>query len=67
MTHVSIRVYTISGDLVTTVMEEEQQPNTYMVPWNGQNSSGEYVGRGLYFIIMKKDGEPQKIRKVIVR
>ncbi|HKB86828.1 MAG TPA: T9SS type A sorting domain-containing protein, partial [Ignavibacteriaceae bacterium] len=44
--HVSLRIYDILGDLVKTLVDEEQAPGYYSVSWNaGGLASGVYFYR----------------------
>ncbi len=45
---VTLTVYTISGELVTTLVNEEMEAGYYNVHWSGTSSSGLAVSSGLY-------------------
>lgn len=61
--HVEIRVYNIVGQLVSTLMNQEQVPGVHSVKWNGQDSRGVAVPSGIYFVKMKT-GSFSQIRKM---
>lgn len=43
---VTIRIYNLKGESMDTLVDEEQQPGTYLVEWNAENfSSGIYLYR----------------------
>jgi hypothetical protein len=46
---VAIRIYNISGQLVTTLYDGQQVVGNHAVRWNGVNSKGERVSSGVYF------------------
>ena len=46
--HVSITVYSILGQTVKTLVEEEKVPGYYNVIWDGRNENGGIVSSGLY-------------------
>jgi hypothetical protein len=52
VSEVSIRVYDVTGRLVTTLVDGTVEPGRYAVVWNGTGSSGESVGSGVYFCVM---------------
>jgi hypothetical protein len=60
---VKISVYNIAGQLVQTVVNENQIPGKYTAVWDGKNSSGQNVASGIYFLKMKA-GEFSKVRKM---
>ena len=47
-THVTLSVYTVSGELVTTLLDEAMSAGTFSITWNGRSSSGRAVSSGLY-------------------
>jgi hypothetical protein len=48
----SIRVYDVTGRLVTTLVDGVVEPGRHAVTWNGTNDAGEGVGTGVYFCVM---------------
>jgi len=60
---VKISVYNIAGQLVHTIVNENQIPGKYTVVWDGKNGSGENVASGIYFLKMNA-GEFSKVRKM---
>jgi hypothetical protein len=48
LTHLSIKVYNIAGDLVRTLIDKEVLPGTKdYLDWDGKNDTGEYVSDGV--------------------
>jgi len=45
---VIIQVYSILGEKVATLVNEEQQPGYYSLEWNGRTDSGQSVASGVY-------------------
>ncbi|MDQ3290574.1 MAG: T9SS type A sorting domain-containing protein, partial [Bacteroidota bacterium] len=45
---VIIKIYDIAGRLITTLLDENKQPGTNVVQWNGRSSIGGQVHRGIY-------------------
>lgn len=48
-TDVALTVYSVSGQLVRTLVSGAQQPGYYTIQWNGLNNAGEQVSSGVYF------------------
>jgi hypothetical protein len=47
--HVSLRIYSVTGQLVKTLVNEEKIPDVYTLQWNGENNEGNRVASGVYF------------------
>jgi len=64
---VSVRVFDVSGREVKTLYRDKRaKPGVYQIAWDGTNNSGEKVSSGIYFCRLKTDGEPAKVRKMIL-
>lgn len=50
---VSITVYSVLGDEVTSLIEGSYHPGTYGVEWNGRDRRGSTVSSGVYYIRMR--------------
>jgi hypothetical protein len=50
---VTIRVYDVSGRVVTTLVDGVVEPGRHAAVWNGRNDAGESVGSGIYFCTME--------------
>jgi hypothetical protein len=46
--HTTLRIHNIRGQLVRTLVDEERQPGTYRIAWDGKNDAGQQVASGLY-------------------
>ncbi|MBA7477865.1 hypothetical protein ES707_13280 [subsurface metagenome] len=58
---VTIKVYTISGELVRTLVEDKVfLPGAYEEPWEEKNDKGEKLARGVYIFIVQA-GNPAKV------
>ncbi len=62
---VSLKIFNIKGQLVKTLVNENQQKGQYKIVWNGQNNEGKRVGSGVYFIRMSTP-KYQTIRKALL-
>ena len=50
---VTIRVYAVSGRVVTTLVDGVVEAGRHAAVWNGRNDAGESVGSGIYFCTME--------------
>jgi len=52
--NVTIRIYTISGELVKTLAENKSYPaGSYTESWKLDNNEGERIARGIYILLIK--------------
>ena len=51
-TNVSLKVYDITGKLVTTLVSGNQTPGRHSVVWNGTDDAGRSVAQGIYLVRM---------------
>jgi hypothetical protein len=47
--HISLRVYNVLGQSVRTLVDEEMEPGSYEVEWDGRDDKGKEVSSGIYF------------------
>ncbi len=66
-TDVDISVYSVNGELVKRLFFDKLETGTYIKRWDGTNINGEPVGRGIYFMVVKRDGKQTEVRKIMVR
>lgn len=64
---VTLKVYNSVGQLVKTLVNEEQQPDRYEVRWDGKNASGESVSSGIYFYRMTVNGFDQTNKMILLK
>jgi hypothetical protein len=62
---VILKVYSIRGRLIKTVLNEHKKPGSYEVVWDGRDERGNTVSSGVYFYSVKA-GEFSFTRKMIV-
>jgi len=46
---VELRIYNVRGQLVKTLVDDNQVPSVYRVPWDGRDNKGNGVASGVYF------------------
>ncbi len=66
-TRVSLKVYNVVGQLVKTLVDEEQVPGEYSQPWNGKDEKNEDVASGMYFYKLKVSGYTETKKMVLLR
>jgi len=63
---VSVRVYSVKGELVRSLLESQIISGERSLTWDGLNKGGQAVSAGTYFIVIS-EGEKTTTRKVILR
>ena len=64
-THVSVKLYTLVGDLVKVLIDEEKQAGTEIIYWYGKNDFGDEVASGTYLLHIEA-GEFKETKKICV-
>jgi hypothetical protein len=64
---VTLKIYNITGQLVNTLVDEEQAPGVYRVHWSGIDLHGAQVASGIYFCRLKAGDFGKNIKMVLVR
>lgn len=64
---VSLKIYNVAGQLVKTLIKEEQLPGQYIQTWNGKNEQNEEVASGVYFYKLKVSGYVETKKMVLLR
>ncbi|MEW6686705.1 MAG: FlgD immunoglobulin-like domain containing protein, partial [Candidatus Edwardsbacteria bacterium] len=49
ISHTTLKIYNIAGQLVKTLVNEPQNPGYYAVRWDGKDEAGKKVSAGVYF------------------
>ena len=65
--HVLLRVYTMLGQVVTTLVDEVQQKGDRAITWNGRSSSGTAVSAGVYLYTLQTRDYSQTGKMVILK
>ena len=53
---VKVVVYGLSGDVVSTLVNQTMSPGNYRVVWNGRSDDGRSVASGVYFYHLQAEG-----------
>ncbi len=63
---VSVKVYSVEGELVKTLAGGERLTGAQSVTWDGRNDHGMRVAAGTYFAVLE-DGEQRSVRKMVLQ
>ncbi len=61
----SVRIYSLRGRAIKTLVDEERSPGEYLAYWNGENDSGEQVASGTYLYHLQA-GSYSAVRKMVL-
>jgi hypothetical protein len=64
---VSLKIYDISGQLIKTLVDEEQPADAYTTSWDATNKAGGKVASGIYFYELRAGSFTQTRRMVLLR
>jgi hypothetical protein len=67
--HVSLKIYNAAGQLVRTLVDEEQAPRAegFSIPWDGASDSGHSVASGVYFYRLTANNFSQTRKTVLLK
>lgn len=60
-------IFTPDGELVRTFDLQQRSPRTYTVVWDGRNEAGRLVNSGLYYYVLKANGNERSGTLAVVR
>ncbi len=63
--YVTLSVYTVTGQLVATLIEEERNAGRVQVRWNGKTEEGRSLSSGVYFMQLRNN-ESAMTRKIVL-
>ncbi|MBI9037447.1 MAG: T9SS type A sorting domain-containing protein [Bacteroidales bacterium] len=64
---VTIRIYNISGQIVSTLINEVQNAGINSINWNATDENGNKVNQGLYIYRIESNGETQSKSMLLMR
>jgi len=64
---VSIRIYNVSGQLVSTILDEFKGVGRYEAVWDGRDNSGAPVTTGVYFYRMTAPGYEKSMKMTLLK
>lgn len=63
--HVTLQIYDVRGQLVSTLVDAPQTEGQKTMTWDGRSSSGTFVAAGAYFVRLSAPGF-ERIRKIVL-
>jgi hypothetical protein len=64
---VTIKIYNINGQLIITLVDEEQTAGAHSVTWDGLDLSGSPAASGVYFCQLRSAQAVETIKMILVR
>ncbi|MCP3869984.1 MAG: S8 family serine peptidase [Gammaproteobacteria bacterium] len=65
--HVELKVYDVSGRLISNLLSENMDAGSHSITWMGRDNAGKSVASGTYFMRLNADGETNVKSMVLVR
>jgi hypothetical protein len=50
---VRLAIYDDSGRFVKEILNGRLNPDSYIIPWNGESSAGRITSSGVYFVVLR--------------
>jgi hypothetical protein len=63
---VEINIYNIHGRLIKKLVDEQKNPGSYTVNWNGRDSTGHRLSSGIYLYRMQIDSDLVSTKKMVL-
>lgn len=64
---VTLRVYDVTGELVTTLFDENRGPGEHVARWDGKDASGLASSSGIYFARLQANGVEETRKLVLLK
>ena len=64
---VTLKVYSVSAQMVRTLIDGSQQAGSYSVWWDGRDDSGLSVGTGIYMYRLERAGSAITKKMILLR
>ncbi len=65
--HVSLKVFNIHGELVSTITDDVMEAGYHQYTWNGTNNRGGKVASGIYFYQIITNGFNQAKKMMLLK
>ena len=63
-THARLNIFTVAGELIETLVDEDQPAGEYTVTWNCRNRDGAEIADGVYICLLNVN-DSAKTRKIV--
>ena len=67
MTHITLQIYNISGQIIKTLIDDKKEAGCYKVRWNAQNNDGKAMASGMYFCLLVASGYTKSIKLLLLK
>lgn len=64
---VRLRLYSLDGVLVKTLIDETRHPGLHSIRWYGRNQNGQFVASGIYFLDIQIPGHRKMIKLCVIK
>ncbi|MEK7766174.1 MAG: FlgD immunoglobulin-like domain containing protein, partial [bacterium] len=64
---VSLRIYTLGGELVRSLVDETLAAGVWHAAWDGRNDAGQRVASGLYLLLYQARGVRDVVRLAVIK
>ena len=64
-TNVSLFIFNANGQMVNQLIDENQNPGSFQVVWNGYDEKGNVLSTGIYFAVLNA-GEEQQVKRMVL-
>ncbi|MCF7918808.1 MAG: immune inhibitor A [Candidatus Cloacimonetes bacterium] len=65
--NVQLSIYNTRGQLVKTLVNDNQEPGYYQIAWNGQDNHGKPASSGVYFYRFITDGYDKTSKMILMK
>lgn len=65
--HVTIKVYNLLGEEISTLIDEEIQPGNHQLTWDAKNVTAQNLSSGIYICRMQTDGFVESRKMTLIR
>jgi len=66
-THVQLRIYDLSGKLVTTLADEAMDAGRHQTVWTGRDDAGRQTASGMYVYRLIADGQALSRKMLLLK
>jgi len=67
LAHTTLRIYSVDGRVVTTLVDRVMDPGRYTVTWNGRDAADRPVASGVYFCELSYGGEKTTTKMTLLK
>ena len=64
---VDVVIYNVAGERVRSLLHETREEGPHVVPWSGENDTGQHVASGVYWVRLVYADETLIQKMVLVR